>query len=143
MNEKTQFTKPLKEVLPPCAFFGNGSSVGPQIFMIDDSISERLAIEKAWPSATILLCTFHFLQRRWTWLHDGKNGVTAHSDRLVLIKKLQNLVYASNEEFLIRYYNELLEKHQSQPNIPVFYNTSDLYGRNGMHGHIAIEQACL
>ena len=61
----------LKEVLPHNAFFGNGPSVGPQIFMID-STSERLALEKAWPSATVLLCTFHFLQRRWTWLHDGK-----------------------------------------------------------------------
>ena len=110
----------LKEVLPPCAFLGNGSSVGPQIFMIDDSISERLAIEKAWPSATILLCTFHFLQRRWTWLHDGKNGVTAHSDRLVLIKKLQNLVYASNEEFLTRYYNELHEKTPVSTKYPSF-----------------------
>ena len=107
-------------MLPPCAFFGNGSSVGPQIFMIDDSISERLAIEKAWPSATILLCTFHFLQRRWTWLHDGKNGVTAHSDRLVLIKKLQNLVYASNEEFLTRYYNELHEKTPVSTKYPSF-----------------------
>ena len=55
--------------------------------MIDDSIAERLAIEKAWPSATVLLCTFHFLQRRWTWLHDAKNGVKHHEDRLVLIKK--------------------------------------------------------
>ena len=56
--------------------------------MIDDSIAERLAIEKAWPSATVLLCTFHFLQRRWTWLHDAKNGVKHHEDRLVLIKKI-------------------------------------------------------
>ena len=74
----------LKEVLPHNAFFGNGPSVGPQIFMIDDSTSERLTLEKAWPSATVLLCTFHFLQRRWTWLHDGKNGVTKHAERLVL-----------------------------------------------------------
>ena len=106
--------------------FGNGSSVGPQIFMIDDSISERLAIEKAWPSATILLCTFHFLQRRWTWLHDGKNGVTTHSDRLVLIKKLQNLVYASNEEFLTRYYNELLEKTPESTKYPSFFTTHQI-----------------
>ena len=100
----------LKNVLPPNAFFGNGPSIGPQVFMIDDSISERLAIEKAWPSAKILLCTFHFLQRRWTWLHDSKNGVLKHEDRLVFIKKIHNMVYATNEELLIRYYNQLLEK---------------------------------
>ena len=130
----------LKEVLPPCAFFGNGSSVGPQIFMIDDSISERLAIEKAWPSATILLCTFHFLQRRWTWLHDGKNGVTAHSDRQFSLKSCRIWFTLAMRSFLHTTTMSYLKKHQSQPNIPVSYNTSDLYGRNGMHGHIAIEQ---
>ena len=109
----------LKEVLPPFAFFGNGPSVGPQVFMIDDSVSERLAIEKAWPSTTILLCTFHFLQRRWTWLHDGKNRVQ-HSDRLVLIKRLQNMVYASNEETLTRLYNDLLEKTGEATKYPSF-----------------------
>ena len=101
-------------------FFGNNPSVGPQVFMIDDSTSERLAIEKAWPSATILLCTFHFLQRRWTWLHDAKNGVIKHGDRLVFIKKLQHMVYATKEEFLIRYYNELLEKTPETIKYPSF-----------------------
>ena len=54
----------VKEILPPWALFGNGPNTGPQVFMIDDSSSERTAINKAWPSAVVLLCTFHFLQRR-------------------------------------------------------------------------------
>ena len=62
----------VKEILPPWAFFGNGPNTGPEVFMIDDSSSERTAINKAWPSAVVLLCTFHFLQRRWTWLQDGQ-----------------------------------------------------------------------
>ena len=106
--------------------------------MIDDSTSERLTLEKAWPSATVL--RFHFLQRRWTWLHDGKNGVTKHAERLVLIKKLQNMVYASNEQHLMHYYNELVER---VPSIPVLCNTSDHFGRKGVRGHTATEQPYL
>ena len=75
--------------------------------VLGHSTSECLAIEKAWPSATVLLCIFDFLQRRWTWLHDGKNGVIKHAEHLVLIKNLQNMVYASNEQLLTHHYNEL------------------------------------
>ena len=104
--------------------------------MIDDSTSERLAIEKAWPSATILLCTFHFLQRRWTWLHDGKNGVIKHGDRLVFIKKLQNMVYATKEELLIRYYNELLEKTPETIKYPSFIqHIKSLWGKRRAWAH--------
>ena len=63
----------VKEILPPWAFFGNGPNTVPEVFLIDDSSSEQTAINKAWPSAVVLLCTFHFLQRRWTWLQDGQN----------------------------------------------------------------------
>ena len=75
----------FKKMLPADTFYGNCPIIGPQVVMIDDSIAERLAVEKAWPSATVLLCTFYFLQRRWTWLHDAKNGVKHHEVRLVLI----------------------------------------------------------
>lgn len=98
----------VKEILPQCAFYGNGPNSGPQIFMIDDSQSERSAIKKAWPSAIVLLCTFHFLQRRWTWLYDGKNKVTK-SDRLTLIKIFQNMMYAKTECSLESYHNEPLK----------------------------------
>lgn len=64
----------VKEILPQCAFYENGPKSGPQIFIIDDSQSERSAIKKEWPSAIVLLCTLNFLQRRWTWLYDGKSS---------------------------------------------------------------------
>ena len=76
--------------------------------MIDDSISERSAIERAWANAQVLLCTFHFLQRRWTWLYDGKNKI-GKNERLTFIKKIQNMVYAQTESALESYYNELLK----------------------------------
>ena len=61
--------------------------------MIDDSSSERTAINKAWPSTVVLLCTFHFLQRRWTWLQDGQNRVDKN-DRLSMqtARALLNLI---------------------------------------------------
>lgn len=62
----------VKEVIPSDAFHGNGPGLGPAVFMIDDSVVEQAALSKCWPMAKILLCTFHFLQRRWTWLYDGK-----------------------------------------------------------------------
>ena len=67
--------KMLKSLLPQNAFFGEGSERGPSVIMTDDSSPERDALSKVWPSALLLLCTFHFLQRRWTWLWDAKNGI--------------------------------------------------------------------
>ena len=61
-------------ILPNNAFFGEGPQLGPSLVMIDDSNVERNALTSIWKSTTPLLCTFHFLQRRWTWLHDAKMG---------------------------------------------------------------------
>ena len=90
MNESTLFKehlKWLKKFYHPGHFW----QCGPQVYMIDDSSSERAAINKAWPSAVVLLCTFHFLQRRWTWLQDGQIKVDKN-DRLILIEKLKSMV---------------------------------------------------
>ena len=95
----------LKSILPQNAFFGEGSERGPSMIMTDDSSPERDALSKAWPSATLLLCTFHFLQRRWTWLWDAKNGVHNKEERSFLIKQLKVLVYAETEELLIHQYS--------------------------------------
>ena len=58
--------KYLSSILPNNAFFGEGPQLGPSLVMIDDSSAERNAITSVWNSTTTLLCTFHFLQRRWT-----------------------------------------------------------------------------
>ena len=77
-----------------------------QIFMIDDSISERSAIERAWPNAQVLLCTFHFLQRRWTWQYDGKNKI-GKNETANFNKNIPK--HAQTESALELYYNELLK----------------------------------
>lgn len=98
----------LKSVIPNNAFFGRGADNGPDVVMIDDSSAERGALSKCWPSACILLCTFHFLQRQWTWLHEGKNQIQK-DDRITIISELKNLVYARSETNLQSLYGQLLK----------------------------------
>lgn len=62
----------LQEVWPSKSFYGRKR---PVIFVTDDSAAERNVLQMKWPDAHHLLCAFHFLQRNWTWLHDGSNGV--------------------------------------------------------------------
>lgn len=102
----------LKRVLPVDCFFGNGPARGPSIVMTDDSSAERNALRVAWPDSKLFLCTFHFLQRHWTWLHDGANGIR-NEDRKELIASIRSLVlyiyiYAENAMQLVDRYNCLL-----------------------------------
>ena len=91
-------------VLPQGAFYGRGADKGPLIAMTDDSSAERNALHSVWPDSQLLLCTFHFLQRKWTWLHDGHNRIA--DDRAFLINKTKCLVYAESESLLFRLYDE-------------------------------------
>ena len=102
----TQAMETVKQVLPPDAFYGSGPSGGPAAFMIDDSIVEQAALSKCWPSARLLLCTFHFLQRRWTWLYEGKNRIQK-DDRITLIQSVKKMVYSSTENELQANYTRL------------------------------------
>lgn len=74
----------LIEILPSHAFYGKGPDIGPSLVMTDDSNTEKGALKSVWPSSKQLLCTFHFLQRRWTWLYEGKNCIQ-HQDRSTLL----------------------------------------------------------
>lgn len=83
--------------LPSDAFFGSGPNGGPDVFMIDDStVVKNTALSTTWPSANVPLCTFHFLQQRWTWLYEGKNN-THKDDRITLIQLIRKLVYSNSE----------------------------------------------
>ena len=99
--------KCLSSILPQNAFFGEGPQKGPSLVMIDDSSTERDALTAVWKSSTPLLCTFHFLQRRWTWLHDSKNGVRIKEHRIALIKEVKKLVYAEKEHQLEDLYSKM------------------------------------
>ena len=73
--------------------------------MTDDSTAERNAMQKVWPDAWLLLCTFHFLQSKWTWLHNGQNRI-ANKDCQLLMIKTKKLVYAASESQLLSLYDE-------------------------------------
>ena len=57
-----------QKVLPEEAFYKRGRKEGPALIMTDDSSAERNALHQVWPHARLLLCVFHFLQCKWTWL---------------------------------------------------------------------------
>ena len=61
----------LMEIFPSDSFFKSGKR-GPSVVMTDDSNTEKQALKAIWPNAIQLLCTFHFLQCRWTWLYEGR-----------------------------------------------------------------------
>ena len=98
----------LKSVLPSGAFYGKGPDIGPDVVMIDDSSAERGAITKCWPQVRVLLCTFHFLQRQWTWLYEGKNKISK-DDRVTLIQEIRQLVNTRTEESLQSLFDQLLK----------------------------------
>ena len=101
----TQGLELLKEVLPKHSFYGRGVERGPGITMTDDSSAEQNALHNMWPEICLLLCVFHFLQRRWTWLHDGENRI-ANQHWQILINKVIQLVYADTQQQLKQRYTE-------------------------------------
>lgn len=115
----TEGIRSLTAILPEKAFFGEGPQIGPSNVMIDDSTTERNSLTSVWRSATPLLCTFHFLQRRWTWLHDSKNGVNVKEHRINLIHKVKELVYAEGEDKLEQLYSQL-QTHHAAKRYPLF-----------------------
>ena len=100
----TEGLRSLSSNLPDNAFFGEGPQIGPSLVMTDDGSAERNALTTIWKSATPFLCTFHFLQHRWTWLHDSKNGVRIKEHRIILIKAVKGSVYAEEEDKLEELY---------------------------------------
>ena len=93
----------VKEVVPQNSLWHQ--SGGPKVIMTDDSATERGALADVWPDACLLLCTFHFLQSRWTWLYDSKNKIK-NEHRRELIGKVKELVYAKSEKQLLSLYEQ-------------------------------------
>ncbi len=96
----------LQKILPTEAFYKQGPSSGPTIFLSDDSQAQSQALSSTWPTATQLLCVFHMLQSFWTWLHEGKHGIQKE-DRKKLMLMVKDLVYAESEHLLNAKYEAL------------------------------------
>jgi len=97
----------LAAIQPENTFCGKDVIQEPEFVMIDDSSSERGAFQEFWPGITTLMCIFPFLQRRWTWLLDGKNCIQ-HNDRVSLIQKIKELMYAKTIQALNERYQQFL-----------------------------------
>ena len=82
----------LKSVLPSHAFFNKGCEIGPDLFITDELASQREALRIVWPNARLLLCLFHYLQRWWKWLWEGKQGIDK-DDRKDIMQFVRKLVY--------------------------------------------------
>ncbi|KAF3838962.1 hypothetical protein F7725_010730 [Dissostichus mawsoni] len=65
----------LKQVVGEKGFAGRGHE-GPQLVITDDCRAERGALRKAFPKATLLLCSFHLLQAVWRWLWSKESCCT-------------------------------------------------------------------
>ena len=76
--------------------------------MTDNCSAERNALQDVWPESQLLLCTFHFLQSKWTSLHNGANQI-ANEDRQVLMNKAKMFVYANSEPTLGLLYKQFKE----------------------------------
>ena len=87
----------LKGLFPPKSFYGESC---PENIITDDSSAERDGFKNAWPTATLYLCVFHFLQSMWRWLTCAKNGIPKSDQQYNAICK-KALVYAPTERILI------------------------------------------
>ena len=86
--------------------------------MTDDSNTEKQTLKTTWPDSQQLLCTFHFLQRRWTWLFDGHNKIQ-HKDRTTLLNTVIAMVYAKTVSELEQKYKEF-KTHPTVQKYPAF-----------------------
>ncbi|XP_030838984.1 uncharacterized protein LOC756446 isoform X2 [Strongylocentrotus purpuratus] len=84
----------LQTLLPADAFGGRGER-GPSVFITDDCLAERKALNAVFPNSVLLLCTFHVLQAVWRWLWDSKHGIKK-DHRQSLFALVKAILYADD-----------------------------------------------
>ena len=101
-------------------FFQQISQAGPKVALTDNCREERLALKTVWPTITLFVCTFHFLQALWRWLHEKKNNISM-SDRPILMDKVKQMIYAKSSEELDELYAEITSSNIFERN-PTFHS---------------------
>lgn len=101
-NYKIAF-KLLKESLESNA----NKTFRPSVIMTDNSDAERNALQHVFPTARLLLCTFHVCQALWRWLWD-KNHNIEKEDRKAIMQLFQNVLYSDTVDTASKMYEELL-----------------------------------
>jgi len=105
--------------------------------MTDDSNTEKQTLKTTWPDSQQLFCTFHFLQRRWTWLFDGHNKIQ-HKDRTTLLNTVIAMVYAKTVSELEQKYKEF-KTHLTVQNILHLCSTFLTCGLVVISGHFVTD----
>ena len=107
----------VKEVIPSDAFYGNGSGLGPAVFMIDDSIVEQAALSKCWPMAKFSSAPFTFFRGAGHGSMIEKR--IQKEGHVLLIQHIRSTVYSKIEEELGSKYTSLtsLEIAQKYPHL--------------------------
>jgi len=84
--------------------------------MTDDSSAERTALANTWPTAHLLLCTFHVLGKEWKWLLSNcnqKNRQTLMGLFYKVIKEINTQITFNIKYFqtqistLLNFYNQI------------------------------------
>ncbi|XP_072050227.1 uncharacterized protein [Amphiura filiformis] len=104
--------KLYKSILPPGCFGGRGT-IGPQVFITDDCLAERRALNDAFPQATLLLCVFHVLQATWRWLWNASHKVQLN-DRPNHLAHMKRLVFAQSSEEVESLYDSTMSDSSLQ-----------------------------
>ena len=87
----------LKSCFPEKSFFGRGS---PQIFLVDNDMQERQALERVFASSRVLFGHLHMLKTVWSWLCDAKNNIHKSHQR-DLYSSFKSVLYAETEADMI------------------------------------------
>jgi len=99
----TAALKTLQECLPVKSFYGKGF---PAVFLTDNDLKERHALQSLFPNSRLLLCQFHMLKAVWSWLCDIRHGIS-RDHRQELYMAFKDMLYALNESDLNDKYDAL------------------------------------
>lgn len=88
----------FKSILPENVFYKKGMN-GPDIFITDDSSSERLSLRQSFPNSKLILCIFHVLQATWRYIWDAKTAVHK-DDRVPIFSFVKSLLYSKTVDEL-------------------------------------------
>lgn len=83
-----------REKLSENAFFFSKSY--PTVFLTDNDMKKRTALNDVFPQSTLLLCQFHMLKSMWSRLCNKKHNIdSSHRQELYFLFK--NVVYSFDE----------------------------------------------
>jgi hypothetical protein len=117
----------LLEVVGDDNVFSRGTR-GPDLFMTDDCDAEKRSLNSVWPSAVVLLCTFHVLQAFWRWVLNTKHGITAN-ERPILFYLFKDIVYVKTQDECVDEYKKLNADKRAKKYPGYLKHVADLWQR--------------